>query len=235
MKFTVIHPSRGRPEMCAATYQNWIEKAANAMDIEYLVMVDRDEMEDYAKVLPWQILSHDSRLEWYVQKVNWGASFSTGDILIINTDTFDCEQDWDKKILDFVGDKKSWLLKTNDNIEDWICTLPIMDRVFYENLGYVYFPEYQHMYSDTDLTSYADYAGKRIIAKDITFDHKHYSVGKMAKDATNMRSDSTYPKGEATYIKRFKDNFGVKDLKGIITAPSMVKWIEQHGLKQPEI
>ena len=239
-KFSIIHPSRGRPEMCFATVQNWINKAYNPKNIEYLICLDRNDSEAkrYGIIdrgADVKAIINTEENPWYVEKVNEAAKLATGDILIINTDTFDCEQDWDKKILDFIGGKTDWLLKTNDGIENWICTLPIMDRAFYENQGYVYFPEYQHMYSDTDLTSYADYAGKRLVNMDLLFDHKHYSVGKMAKDATNMRSDSTYQQGEALYIKRFKENFGVKELRGTITSPSHIAWLAQRGLTVPEL
>ena len=63
----------------------------------------------------------------------------------------------------------NYLLKTNDSTEGWICTLPIMDKEFYQSQGYVYNPIYKHLFCDTELTHIADITGRLMVRNDIVF------------------------------------------------------------------
>jgi len=221
--------------MCYETMKNWFLKALYPHNIEYLICIglndpQRNEYENLFRYSQAKLIYADNPETWYVEQVNKGASVASGDIFIVGSDDFDCPEQWDSLLLAEIAGKTDFVLKTQDGAQPWIITIPIMDRVFYERNNYIYYPEYKHMYSDTDLTSYADYTGTKITSS-LQFFHNHYTVtGK--KDQVSERADSTYPTGEALYLRRFRENFGVpeSEIKGRITEPSHLQWMRQRGV-----
>lgn len=228
MKISLIHPSRGRAQQAKATYENWMNKASGNSEIDYLFSLDGD----YTQLAPYldfvkqneHICNANNNL---VEAANNGARIVNGDLLILISDDFDCPENWDLLLLDAVKDKKDFVLKTYDGIQKWIVTLPIMDRIYYEKQGYIYHPEYQHMFCDTDMTHKASLEGKLIVRNDLVFTHNHYSVGKSEKDCVNTKADLTWQQGEKVYLERVKNNFGIKkeEIKPFELPLEMQKWI----------
>lgn len=240
MKFSLIHPSRHRPSWCFDTMEKWLSRST-FNDLEYIISLDYDdEMLTYYKQ---EYLDHARDIKMLyaenkccVDAVNYAAKYAVGDILIVVSDDFnDPPQDWDRFILEAVKEKTDWILKTQDGQQPWIITLPIMDRIYYNRFGYIYHPEYEHMYADTDMTSVAEYLGLKITSN-LRIPHNHYSVTGKVDDVT-IKANATYPHGYLVYKKRFLENFGIpiSEIKGMITEHSHLHWLQQNGLKQPEI
>lgn len=87
--------------------------------------------------------------------------------------------------------------------------MPVMTRDYYESKGYIYHPDYTHMFCDTHLTHVADIEKKLIFRNDLVFPHNHYSTGKSKKDAVNIKNDSTWAQGEAAYLRHCRNKFGM--------------------------
>ncbi len=224
-KISVIHPTRGRREIARAVYKKTLYSAFNVANIEYLLSVDEDENTDYTfgKVIRGKNYSA-------ISAINNAARQATGDILIVISDDFELPNHWDKMILDATANKTDWLLKVNDGTQGWIITIPIMDRVFYNRFGFIYYPSYQHMFCDTDLASVGDLMNKTITRNDIIFKHNHYSIVG-GKDAINDKNDRTWDQGEAVYFSRFVNNFDVAKPVGSIRWQPHLKWIESKKQK----
>lgn len=141
-----------------------------------------------------------------VDAINQAAKVSQGDVLIVVSDDTDAIKSWDRIISQAVGTHKDFVLKVNDGIQDWIVTMPIMDRVYYERFGYVYYPEYQHMFCDTHLTHVADALGKLIIRNDITIPHLHYSTQRTERDEVTKKADNTFNEGRNIYLRLLRQN-----------------------------
>ena len=77
-------------------------------------------------------------------------------------------------------------------------------------------PEYRNLYSDTDLTEWAKRLGAYVRAPGLLFEHRHWSVGKAARDATYDRASKAGGSREArrygreVYERRRATNFGVR-------------------------
>lgn len=228
MKISLLHPSRGRAEKAYQTYRNWIEKSSGEIEIEYLLSLDSDDNYDlYKEIFGIDFHSIIAKNSNLVEASNSVADSCTGDLIVLISDDFDCPENWDLLLLDAVKDKKDFVLKTFDGIQKWIVTLPIMDRTYYEKQGYIYYPEYQHMFCDTDMTHKASLEGKLIVRNDLVFTHNHYSVGKSEKDCVNTKADLTWNQGEKVYLERVKNNFGIKkeEIKPFELPLEMKKWI----------
>jgi len=132
--------------------------------------------------------------------------------MIVVSDDTDCPYNWVEKILEATNGREDFVLRVNDGIQRWIITMPVIDRKYYERFGYVYYPEFKHMFCDTEFTHVANMLNRIHTRFDLHFPHEHYSVRKSQKDSLNERADATWKQGEELYISRFKRGF---DLPGM--------------------
>lgn len=248
MKISILHPSRSRPERSYDTIIKWLEKAGaiGMTDIELIISIDYNDpslleyemryvrpitaAENYTTFRghPLQCVQNQNRSA--VDAINNAAKAANGDIFIVVSDDTDCPENWAIDLLKHLEGKTDFIAKTQDGIQKWIITNPIMDRVYYNRFGYVYYPEYQHMFCDTELSCVADLTGRRIDVP-MTFEHLHYSTGKSAKDAINEKADATWGQGEALFIERASKNFGLVNYPGRITNKTYLNWLKMKGVR----
>lgn len=236
MKITIIHASYGRPDLARETAWKWMERTSGDHDIEYLLSIDIADTSEYPDGISFKqdyITAKvvKNRTNTSVEAINHAASISTGDILVVISDDFDCPNRWDALIVEATQDRTDWILKTQDGTQPWIITLPIMDRAYYERYGYVYPNGYTHMFCDTHMTHQADIDGRKLTSS-LEFKHNHYSVGGIAKDATSVKADATWNKGEATYLAKCREwkSLGIDIFKLPAEAKGHIGWLKSKGL-----
>lgn len=216
MKISILHPSFGRPELARRCYDEWMGKADKPENVEYvLCLSDLDpKRNEYDKHFAdaWQNdnLKYISmyKEKGLVVQVNYAALHCDGDLLIAVSDDFGCPQHWDTLLLDALEGKQDYIVKTQDGLQPFIITLPIMDRVYYERFGYIYHPSYVHLYGDEELAEVGKMLGKTVTLP-IKFPHRHYSTGAMKKDATNVANDSNYGRDGDNFKQRKMLNFPI--------------------------
>lgn len=218
---SIIFPSRQRQHRATITANMWLEKAG--CNVELLVSLDSDDPSSYANV-PGVHLRNDNRSA--IDAINFAAKYSTGNILIQIAEDFECPDNWGAKILDFTKGKTDWILKTQDGIQEWIITLPIMDRAYYNRFGYIYYPEYKHMFCDTEMSCVADLLGRRLTS-DLMFKHNN----EIFNDEVRKKSNSTWDQGEKLFLSRYRNNFGLspEQIKGKITNQNYINWAKSKG------
>lgn len=234
-KISLCHPSYGRPEMATKTAKKWLERAKNPERIQYIMCLSDKDIFENIKGYNLRIGSFnysgtfqscredEAFIETIfcpeaslVSQTNFAAKHSTGDIILILSDDTDCPENWDELLLQGIEearDKKGvdsfFTVKCKDGIQPFLITMPVIDRAWYEKFGYVFYPEFSHMYCDSDL-SMVSHMLDRTLYVDILFPHLHYSVGGMEKDSINEKNDSTYNSGAEIYGKRGGRNFDLK-------------------------
>lgn len=216
MKISVIHPSKGRPEIAWRTIEKWLNYAD--IEIEYILSLDSDDAHWYVGFLKPEWLGFENPkviVKTYnnrsaVDAINNAAKDATGDLLVVVSDDFICPKYWSSKLLKALEGKSDFIVKTRDGLQPTLITLPILDREYYNRFGYIYFHGYVHMWSDTEMTAVGHMLGK-VINVDMTFEHLHYSTGKSPKDEINVRNDLTWRQGEILFNERLKTNFGIKN------------------------
>ena len=193
---SIIHPSRGRAKQSFNTISKWLHLAST--EIELIVSIDNDDPQfnEYVQIYVNPFVS-DSRSA--VQAINNAAKVAKGDILMVVSDDTECFPDWDIALLKEVEGKTDWILKTQDGIQDWIITMPVMDRAYYNRFGYIYDPDFLHMFCDTWLTVQADISGRKITSN-LKFPHLNGSI----QDDLRKRCDATWVQGEKTFIQKVK-------------------------------
>jgi len=195
--------------MAGMTRNQWMLHADNPGNIEYILSLDLDDPDrkKYRNQDGKILLNSNTSA---IAAINYAAYYATGDLLIVVSDDFDCPPHWDTLLLDHLKGKEDFIVKTPDGIQKTLITLPIMDRTYYKRFGYVYYPGYKHMFCDQEMTAVGHMLG-RVINIPLLFEHKHYSVGKMKKDAINKKNDATWDQGKRLFHERLKTNFGVTD------------------------
>ena len=208
---SLLHPTRQRPQKSRETTRKWLSYAAQ-QGHELIVSIDDNDpyrgeyLRLYSEFYPpsTRVISNTNTSA--VDAINNAAKEAKGDILIVVSDDTDVVPNWDNLILNAVIGRKDYVLRVADGIQDWIVTMPILDRDYYNRFGYIYYPEFKHMFCDTFLTHQAD-ALKRIIWRnDIKFDHLHYSIKKSEKDDVSRKADSTFNDGKRLYLELVKKN-----------------------------
>lgn len=210
---SLIHPSRGRPVKSRDTTLKWITKAG--CDVELIVSIDNNDRLNntyrdlYSSLSPFnvKIISNDNRSA--VDAVNHAAKVASGNILIVVSDDSDCPDNWSRIIYECTSGKSDFVLKVYDGVQKWIVTMPIVDRIYYNRFGYIYHPDYSHMFVDTHFTHVADVLGRVIWRNDIVFPHLHYSVTRIKKDEVSEKADATWNQGKNLYLKHFIESFGL--------------------------
>src|SRR5688572_11361496 len=215
MKFSLIHPSRSRPEKSKTTIRKWLNSANDIDNIQLVICCDEDDpyhqsyhLGNYYPSTGEGILSK-GKSRSAIDAINSGARLSKGDILIVVSDDTDCPEHWDKILLDAIGQNTDFVMKVADGIQRRIITMPIMDRTYYNRFGYIYNPIYSHSWCDTELTEVAYRLGRIIVRNDIVFPHLHPEVTKEPKDDLYKQNDLTHDRDRPLYESRKRINFGL--------------------------
>lgn len=223
---TIIYPSRGRPDQAIKTITHWVDNIGIPdTEFEFVLSLDTDDIEQWNYPRSFSILNftvfrfaNRSAIDAINNPAKWYATHRKlpGDFLILISDDFECPKDWGKHLLQLSG-MADWILKTEDGIQPWLVTLPIMDWKYFGRFGYVYNPEYRHGWSDTEMTCVGELTG-RLFKSNLFFKHNHYTVGGI-KDAISERADQWFEQGRLVFQERINKNFDLypDQIKGKMT------------------
>lgn len=236
MRFNIIHPSRKRPIKSAETFKKWSEAAEYPQGGIWILSVDYDDdisayVDAYQSVAQTLVSPVINKNKSSVEAINNGAKhfMAEGEVFIVVSDDTEPCHHWDTKIYEAVKDKTDWILKTQDGIQSWIITMPVLDRAYYNRFGYIYHPSYKHLFADTELTCVADITGRKLNSK-LLFPHNHYSIGKTQIDDVYRKNDATNAEGEKIFLERYARNFDLPK-GGRIEGQDMINWLKKkHAL-----
>lgn len=218
---SIIHPSRGRAKKSFDTIAKWMSSQSG--NASFIISLDSDdpELNEYTNLYgDFMVTINKNRSA--VDAINHAARLSGCDILMVVSDDTDCFPNWDTDLLKEIEGKTDFILKTQDGIQPWILTNPILDRDYYNRTGYIYDPDFKHMFCDTWLTVQADISGRKLTSN-LMFKHLNDTI----KDDVRKRSDATWDEGQRTFIQKLKQT-PVEDLRKI-TDQSMKNWIRNYA------
>lgn len=202
---TLLHPSRGRPQKAQKTAEKWIKEAG--AKVEHILSIDSSD--PTAVLYDWAdycVLGDNTSV---VEATNRAAKESTGDILLYLSDDFDCFPDWAIAV-EKEFENRPMLIKVDDCLQKFdvpVLTIPIMNRLLYDRLGYFWHPEYKSMFVDEDLFWTARKLGAMKMCPHLKFEHNHVSVGKAEDDETYRASSRNWDQGKAIFKKRQGQGF----------------------------
>ena len=205
-RISVCHATRGRPEQAIGCRQLWMAKAHNPWAVEWIFSVDDDDA-TAAKLKAFQPVSGKGGC---VAAWNRAAEKAKGEILVQGSDDWDPPQDWDKILLDRIGDtsRPAVLAISDGHRKDDLLCMAILTRARWEQQGRVMFaPEYDEasgIYSDNEYSARAYRDGVVIRAKDVVFLHNNPMFTGQKADEEFLRHNSTtnYQIGQKLYEER---------------------------------
>jgi hypothetical protein len=200
---------------------DWLEKASNRRAVEFIMGVDANDNESIESAKG--VCRHIGNTHLFVQPSEpfncvkaWNATakMSKGKVLIMVSDDFVPPKDWDSRLVGLQPNwiNEPWVVRVNDcnnSTTDKPFTLPILTRSRYEKLGYVFWPEYESIFSDTEFGDHAQLDGVVIDARTLLFEHLHHTCLKRNPDIVDKVHSSTerWDRGEAIYKRRKAGGF----------------------------
>lgn len=203
--FSLCYATR-RPQCVKTVLDAWMTRADKPEAIEIIVAHDADQQPP-----------EDSRARFVVQRQtpyncvrawNLAAQESRGDILVAVSDDFMPPWHWDTAILHAspIGVE---VIRVSDGGRSGLCTLPVVWRNWYRSRGFLFYPEYESMFCDTELTAHADQLGRLGDAPGLLFEHLHPTFNTRAADDVDRAhsSNERFRRGQQVFLRRLLDGF----------------------------
>jgi glycosyltransferase involved in cell wall biosynthesis len=196
----------------------WLKMAKDTSCFEIILAVDSDDQssieeaykchEDLKqKGISSKVVIQSDLPGTCVKGWNLAAKHATGKVLITISDDFYPIRNWDERILT-VSDS-DWInrrhvVMVNDGYVKDLCTLPIVTKARYDELGYFFYPGYKSMYCDTELTHHALQDGVMIKALHLVFSHYHPDNQMRMRDGIDRSHSSSerYESGRILFERR---------------------------------
>ena len=208
-KISIIHATRGRPQIAWQRRWQWLSLAEKPLEIEWLFMVDADEKTDYT---PHQAIRVNPG--GIVNAWNAGAKIAKGDIIIQMSDDWTPPRHWDALISNAIGDTKAEkVLAVSDGLRtDKLLCMAILTKDRLKKQGHMFHPDYQEsdgLYSDNEFTELGYLDQVVIEARHIQFEHENpmFAGGNPDEQLKNHNKPEFYEKGKAIYEKRKANNW----------------------------
>jgi hypothetical protein len=207
-----------RPECIEKVVRLWRGTALHKQAVEIVVAVDGNRLDCIAaarKISGIRVVIQTEPPFNCVRGWNRAAEETTGKVLIAVSDDFKPCQNWDKQLMELRRGwmDEDWVVHTEDGYVHDIIVLPIITRIRYKRFGYFFYPQYESLFSDTELTEVAKTEGLVLNAMHILMEHMHPDCSKRPRDhhddvhASKARWDS----GEVLFKIRRRRGFPVDD------------------------
>ena len=208
-----------RPAMIPQAVNLWRARASNPDDIEVVISVDGNNQAAVtaARAVPnVKVVIQDTPPFNCVRGWNKAAEATTGKVIICIADDFNPPQGWDRAFLDLKPDgwvDGEYVVKTEDGYVHDIFVLSILTRKRYEKFGYVFYPQYESMFCDTEFGHVAVRDGVVIDASHICIEHMHPDCGKRPRDENDKLhgGKDRWNRGEHLFNYRKGIGFPVDD------------------------
>jgi glycosyltransferase involved in cell wall biosynthesis len=200
-KISLLHATRGRTLQATRTRATWFERASDPEAIEHIFAFDADdEHSQPLRRFRHVMLSGNGGC---VEAWNVAAHISSGDVIVQLSDDWIPPENWDKLILERLGDlSQSKVLAISDgNRKDGLLCMAICTRARFKEQGFLFHPDFTGVFSDTWFSRCAYKDGVVIDARDIEFKHCHPFFGTAESDETYARQNATerYTHGQRIY------------------------------------
>lgn len=212
--------------MIQAVVEDWLKKAHRPQDVEVILTVDGNDQasQDVARQLESVVPELKAcSYQWHIQSSepyncvkgwNLAAEHACGKVLVQLTDDIVPPEAWDAKLAAL--EPRDWMDRdTAVHVEDGyvhdLMVIAIVTRIRYERFGYLFYPDYFSLFSDTELTRVAYLEGAVLLAKHLLFEHKHPDCEKRARDAVDAvhASKERWVQGETLFYHREAKGFPI--------------------------
>jgi hypothetical protein len=134
------------------------------------------------------------------------------DYIIVVSDDFIPPHNWDMALDRVIAENdntRKAVIHVNDGGEGTLCTLPIVGVERYRRFGWMFYPGYESLFSDTELTARAQLDQVLVDARHLLFEHLHPVNGKRPADEVDKKhaSQSRWDSGKRMFQSRLAVGF----------------------------
>jgi hypothetical protein len=201
----------------------WLSKAANYHSVEIVLCADSGPAALHAsdvvaalqrKGVNALFVENSTGNNDCVTGWNLAAAAARGRVLISVADDFNPPIAWDAHLLSlapFSWWDGEYVVAVADGYNPDIFTLAILTSVRYQRFGYMFYPEYKSLFSDTEFTAVANLEGCVIDARHLVFEHMHPDCNKRNRDSVDLHHASAqrWNEGETLFNWRKERGFPV--------------------------
>jgi len=195
----------------------WRSRARHKDQVEVVISVDgnREDTIQAAQSVPLAtvVVQNDPPFN-SVRGWNLACEHTTGKVIVVLSDDFTPPHGWDEQLLQL--GPKGWIdservIHVNDGYVRDIVVIPIVTRKRYERFGYMYYPGYESIFCDTELTTVAYRDGVVTQASNLLFEHMHPDCKKRPRDSVDLvhGSDTRYATGRMLFDVRKNKGFPI--------------------------
>lgn len=218
-KILIKYPTRSRPQLFLKTLSEYVAKASDNRNNQYLISCDEDDrtMTDAIIKQAEQIHSKvivfrgpgSNKIEACNRDIERVAEWDI--CLLISDDMKVIEDGWDRIIRDKFEESfpdTDGCLWFFDGFQAELCTLSCVGRKYYDQFKYLYHPSYKSFFCDNEFTDIAMREGKmKFIHRPLVL-HQHPSWGKgVAYDDLYYRNDRYWTDDQLNYSRRKAQGF----------------------------
>jgi hypothetical protein len=214
MKIFYKYPTRNRPAWFKKTLQTYYDMKTIDIPCQFLVTLDEDDVSmnnkdmieylNQMEGLKYHFGKHSNKIE----AINAGVDLvSDWDIVVlVSDDMIPIIEGFDKIIVEVMKiyfPDTDGALHFNDGLfgKDKTITLSILGRALYEQLGYLYHPDYKSFYCDNEFTDVVYQMGKVVYLPQVIIKHA-WSGGPHSADELYKRNSRMGAPDETTYKRR---------------------------------
>lgn len=207
---SVLCPTRGRPERCAAFARSAVELATHPERVEVLVRVSQDDpaIAEYGQVsVPRTHWWYPEGFTHYPAGIEFLRQHAAGEVLFCGSDdSLFRTRGWDK-LVDAAIDKfpdELVVAYANNGQGREKCEQFFTTRRWVSVVGWLMRPEYEHFCCDQDVEAIATAVDRLVFLRGVTVEHLHKKYGKAPDDDTyrRVRGDSgTNERDLATFAR----------------------------------
>jgi hypothetical protein len=202
MKILVKYPSRSRPKRFFEVLMTWISNADDISRLHFLFSFDSDDTTMVGMGEQMEALIIDATVVYgysasKVEAINRDFQHAPEDweaVIVVSDDMHCVYKGWDRLIEQRCKQHPDHLIWFPDQKQQSMCTLPCMDRAYYERDGWIYDPRFKSVFCD-DLQTDVAHQRERLHYTGICIAHHLHPA-----NVSNVVPDFLYRKNETSAI-----------------------------------
>lgn len=217
MKLLIKFPTRNRPNKFLKVldrYINYLEDKST----EIIVSCDLDDVTMTEEYITEFISQYNNVKIFFsgnkskIEAINADLKDVDFDIVLLaSDDMIPIVKGFDKiikeKMLEYYPDTDG-VLWFNDGYQGKkLNTLCILGKKYYDRFGYIYYPEYQSVWSDNEFMDVANLLGKQTYFEEVIIEHQHPDYGFGNRDIIHLLNNNNGGHDGNLYHNRKLNNF----------------------------
>lgn len=214
-------PTRQRPQNFFSCLDSFIEKASGSHKLTFLVSCDNDDLSMNNSLVKNRLQAYENVHVYFSPRKNKVEAINRDldkhlnfDLLIVaSDDMLPAVRNYDSILVDCMKEKfpdTDGVINFYDgHIGNQLNTIPVIGKKYYDRFQYIYFPKYQSVFCDLELTIVSKMLKRELYINQKIIQHNHPAYGYPTDDLYKLNESPKLAKADKEIlIARKAANFG---------------------------